>query len=155
MSRARAFARVCAFLGFGFGCLSGVNPELAVAKPRAIVLPPRTPVSGPAPVIVALHGMCGGPEYVCASFEHAATSRGFLVCPRATLACAGGGVSWDAGHAAADIEDAVAQAVNDYPGRVDRSQRTLVGFSQGAFIAMRLAHESPGRWPRLVLLAAK
>ncbi|HVU04151.1 MAG TPA: alpha/beta hydrolase-fold protein [Polyangiaceae bacterium] len=157
----RAFLRAFA-LGFWICCVLGkeptavakVRPQLRVEASSTLVFAPKTFTGVPAPVTVALHGMCGGPE-MCGAFAAAATERGFLVCPRAPIACPGGGTLWDAARSSDAVEAAVADVVRDHPGRVDAGQRTLVGFSQGAFVAMRLANEAPTRWPRVVLLAAK
>jgi predicted esterase len=124
--------------------------------PEMLVVPPSDGVAGPHPVTVMLHGMCGAPENECSYFENAATRGTWLICPRATLKCPSGGSTWSFSRREETVEAAVARVAAAFPGRVDTdSNRTLIGFSLGAFVAMDLANRAPSRWSRVVLIGAK
>jgi predicted esterase len=127
---------------------------LSVEGVPVLVHPPSETREAPATVTVMLHGMCDVPERECPAFASAVAKRGFLVCPRGPSPCAGGGATWSSG-ATHLVERAVAALVARYPGRVDATARTLIGFSLGAFVAARIAAEDPVHWPHLVLIAAK
>lgn len=129
---------------------------------QTVVVAPATPdapARRPAPAVVYLHGMCGEPENGCAWLADGAASFGWLVCPRANGACAGGGpgASWSGNLAArrASIDDALAVAAREHPGAIDLVARTvLVGFSQGAYLALDLALATPQKYKGLLLIGA-
>jgi predicted esterase len=124
--------------------------------PGVLVYPPDGDRSRPHPVTVMLHGMCDVPENECPYFSGVATKTSWLVCPRATLSCAGGGAIWPASRRTELVEAAIARVAAEHPGEVDTErERTLIGFSLGAFVAMDLANRAPSRWSRVLLLAAK
>jgi predicted esterase len=113
-------------------------------------------VSTPRPVIAYLHGMWASPEQSCGTFIKAAAPFGWLVCPRGN-APLGQGRMW-AGtgadalrqlHRALDAAGALA------PGKLDRADGTLVGYSNGAYFAAEAACAEKGRWTGLVLLSMK
>ncbi len=124
-------------------------------KPEVIVFPPRDDSDGPKPVAVMLHGMCHAPEHECPYFANVMTKRGWLVCPRASLTCEGGGPIWSYTKKYDTVEAAVDRVKNRYPGRVRDENRTLMGFSLGALAAMDLAHWGNGKWQTVVLIGAK
>lgn len=107
----------------------------------------------PAPIVL-LHGICGEPRNSCAVLGEIA--RGDVVCARADLACPAGGAMWSGGAGAiARIEAAVDDAARASGGRIDpRGPRVLVGFSQGAYVALRAMQARPGRYPAAVLIGA-
>lgn len=167
-SRTRAASRAKAKVRswFGIGALlaftSGARaatPEWIPAEdsnPGLMVYEPQGDRSVPRPITVMLHGMCGLPENECPHFASTVTRDSWLVCPRATKACPNGGATWSLQGRSETVEAAVARVVERYPGRVDpNAERTLIGFSLGAFVALDLAEEDPGRWSRLVLIGAK
>jgi predicted esterase len=113
--------------------------------------------SAPRPAVVYLNGRCGVTTNGCPHFREGAEPFGWLVCPPANVACPGGGASW--GGSPSDRRDLVANAVSDvaraFPGEVDASAPTvLVGFSQGAWIALDLARQTPSRYRGLLLIGA-
>ncbi len=105
-----------------------------------------------APPMVLLHGICGEPVNGCSVF--AGLGRGDLVCARADLACPSGGAMWSGGGGALRrIEDAVTRAASE--GRFGlEAPRALIGFSQGAYVALRAARAKPGRYPSMLLIGA-
>ena len=123
---------------------------------EVLVFAPRGDRATPRPVAVMLHGMCDLPERECPYFAPVVTRGAWLVCPRATLSCAGGGATWAAPRRAEIVEASIARLAAAHPGEVDADHdRTLIGFSLGAFMAMDLANHAPSRWARVFLLAAK
>ncbi len=99
--------------------------------------------------------MWASPEDSCSYFVEAATPHGFLVCPRGN-APLGAGHMWGGDYttvvprlrAALDAADALA------PGVLDRTHGgTLVGFSNGAAFALKIALAEEGRWSGLVLMS--
>jgi predicted esterase len=168
----RAYAsrrRVRLFASLALGCAPGLFSQRSVAEPSmgsplmlrddrgqlaAVAYPPRD-LSVPRPVTVMLHGMCGAPERECPSYAPAVADHGWLVCPRAPVACEGGGHSWSFVTTDQVIENALAKLTQARPDAVDPRGRTLIGFSLGAVAAMQVAHEGHGRYRRVVLIGAK
>lgn len=141
-------------------------PQLHVASPElfrsddgatdVVVYPPKhLDPSAPKPVTVMLHGMCDEPTNECPYFAPAVTAQSWLVCPRGGTRCAGGGSTWD-GRSMETVEAAVDRVVQAHGSLVDaRAGRTLIGFSLGGIVGMDLAHRSAGRYPRVILIAAR
>jgi predicted esterase len=125
-------------------------------KTDVIVYPPSTGGS-PRSLLLMLHGMCDPPENECPTFAGEATADRFLLCPRATMRCDGGGTIWNGQPELRDqaVEDAVRRVTAALPGEVATTGHTLVGFSLGAFAAVDVAQRQKGRWKTLVLLGAK
>jgi predicted esterase len=99
--------------------------------------------------------MWASPEDSCPSFEIAAAPHGFLVCPRGN-APLGAGHMWSGDYAAvsARIKTALDAADALSPGALDRTHDgTLMGFSNGAAFAVKIAIAEEGRWSGLVLMA--
>ena len=128
------------------------------AQPRAqgYVIRPRDR-SGPMPVTVFLHGLCGDPASACPRFREGVDDRSWLLCPSAPQRCEGGGASWNPSGLAssASIRRAVDAVDRLAPGEVDRAAPgVLIGFSQGAYIAERVARSAPGRWRGVAFVGA-
>jgi predicted esterase len=122
--------------------------------PGVLIFPAR--VSGPRPITVVLHGMCGEPSRTCSHFAEQVTATANLVCPRASERCAGGGVSWPQAGFAQAVEAAVARAKLALPEPADDEHgRTLIGYSLGAYRALDIAQSTPGKYPRVMLIGAK
>ena len=127
-------------------------PETADA-PGVVIF--RARGSGPSPMTIVLHGMCGDAARTCSHFAAAVTESAHLICPRASARCAGGGASFPEQGVGAAVESAVARA-KSVLGEVDESHgRTLIGYSMGAFRALRVAQGSAAKYPRLMLIGAK
>src|SRR5450755_4204407 len=130
--------------------------EAEASAGKAFVFPPKDESHVPRPVTVMLHGMCGHPESACAPFVDVATSRGWLVCPRAEDAC-GGGTRWrlhgpDDGQLG---EASVRAVVRDHQGQVDAAApRVIVGFSLGGIAAVQIAQGTTGQYVGLVVVAS-
>jgi predicted esterase len=106
------------------------------------------------PPIVYMHGMWASPEDSCSYFESAAAPHGFLVCARGNTPF-GAGHRWggDIGAVAARVGSAIDAAEALAPGAMVRRGGTLMGFSNGASFAMKLAVAQPGQWSSLILMA--
>jgi predicted esterase len=113
--------------------------------------------SGPRPLTVLLHGMCGDALRTCSHFASEVTKGAHLVCPRASVSCPGGGVSWPERGVAEAVETAVERANGLLGERVDeRRGRTLIGYSLGAFRAVGIVQGgNTTRYPRVMLIGAK
>jgi predicted esterase len=119
---------------------------------------PPADASTPGAPIVYLHGMWATPEDSCPLLQHAATARGFLVCPRGNSPSPPEGRMWTGTYAtvAPSLHAALATASALSPGALDRhASGTLVGYSNGAYFAAEIAMHEPGRWTGLVLLSMR
>jgi predicted esterase len=119
---------------------------------------PPVDASAPRAPIVYLHGMWATPEDSCHLLAHAATARGFLVCPRGNSPSSPAGRMWTGTYAtvAPSVHAALATASALSPGALDRTASgTLVGYSNGAYFAAEIAMHEPGRWTGLVLLSMR
>jgi predicted esterase len=122
--------------------------------PGVVIFPAR--VSGPRPITVVLHGMCGDPSRTCSHFAEQVTVSANLVCPLASEHCAGGGASWPQAGFAQAVEAAVERAKAALPEPADDEQgRTLIGYSLGAYRALEIAQSTPGKYPRVMLIGAR
>jgi pimeloyl-ACP methyl ester carboxylesterase len=112
---------------------------------------------GKPPVTVFMGGVCSNTNAYLQTFPHAAQKTGGVVGIEGDQLC-GPGVdphfrtySWDAGRQHARIEAALAAAgLTEIP----KEGLTLVGYSQGASLAEQLAARYPGRYARIVIIAA-
>jgi predicted esterase len=140
-----------------FSLLAGVLFASARAHgPWGVAYSPAD-VTTPRPPIVYLHGMWASPEDSCGYFERASTPFGFLVCPRGN-APFGEGRMWSGTYAsvAPSVHAAIRAAEALAPGKLDRSGGgTLVGYSNGAYFAVEVAKNEPGKWTGLVLLSMR
>jgi predicted esterase len=137
---------------------SSVPPVIELTEtaelPGVVIFPARA--SGPRPITVVLHGMCGEPIRTCSHFAAQVTESANLVCPRASQRCAGGGVSWPQAGFADAVEAAVQRAKTALPEAADDEHgRTLIGYSLGAYRALEIAQNSSGKYPRVMLIGAK
>ncbi len=153
-------AKVCVAIGL----LSNVAlaetkaPEVFTegdAGPGMLAYPPDDR-SAPRPITVMLHGMCSEPERACRHFASTINQEGWLLCPRATRRCDGGGSTWPQTGFAGAIEAGIERVKAAHPGELDESDgRTLIGFSLGAFRGLELAQSAHGEYPRVMLIGAK
>jgi predicted esterase len=108
------------------------------------------------PVIMYLHGRGGNPAGDCRRWAKVARRRGWLVCPTGPGA-RGGGRDWQ-GNWAAGMHVAVktVQALRKrYGRRVQLYGNTLIGFSEGAYVAMNVGVRQPRTFNRWLILAGK
>jgi predicted esterase len=153
-----AQALVCLLITFFSLSLSAQPMEVfeeGDGEPGIVAYPPRDR-SLARPVTIMLHGMCSEPERACRHFASTINEDGWLLCPRASQRCDGGGSTWPQRGFDARIEAGVERVKRRFAGELDDSGgRTLIGFSLGAFRALDLAHAGRGRYPRVILIGAK
>jgi LysM repeat protein/predicted esterase len=110
---------------------------------------------GLRPVIVVLHGRGGDASSFCKRWAPVARSLGWLVCPSGP-ADRGSGRTWNNDWGTGRrIVDATLQALRKkYGRRVQLYGNTLVGFSEGAFVAMNIGVREARTFNRWLILAA-
>jgi len=116
-------------------------------KPRA---------KGPRPILMYLHGRGGNPAEDCRKWAKVGTQFGWVVCPAGPGDNGGGGRSWanGAGDAQKIIDGAVQALRTKYHGKVQRHGNVLIGFSEGAFIAMQVGLKDQSTWTKWLILGA-
>lgn len=107
------------------------------------------------PVIFFLHGRGGDAASDCRRWARIARKLGWLVCPSGPVLHGGGrswGNNWMAGH---DTMMGALQALRaKYGRRVQLYGNTLVGFSEGAHVAMNVGVRQPRTFNRWLILGA-
>lgn len=111
---------------------------------------------GMRPVIMYLHGRGGNPMEECRKWAKVATQFGWMVCPQGPSDRGGGARAWDNNAiAGGQIADATVKALRaKYKRRVQLHGNVLIGFSEGAFVAMQVGLRDPATWSRWLILAA-
>ncbi len=111
---------------------------------------------GLKPVLVYLHGRGGNPAEECRKWAHVATQFGWVLCPSGPEDRGDGARGWSNN---AMLGGQVAKAALDalraeYKHRVQLHGNVLIGFSEGAFVAMQVGLRDPETWSRWLILAA-
>jgi predicted esterase len=112
------------------------------------------PPSSRALTVVYLHGIHGLPANGCPWLRDGASELGWLVCPEANERLSNGTFSW--GGTVASQREVVARAERaaQAQGADPSAANVLVGFSQGAYVALDLVRAHLGRYRGLVLIGA-
>jgi predicted esterase len=128
--------------------------ELEGGLPEAFYFAPR--VRGARPVIMFLHGRGGNPQEDCRKWAPIATQFGWLVCPQGPEDRGGGSRAWQNNVAAGQsiIDASIAALRAKYKNKVRSRDSVLIGFSEGAFLAMQIGLHKPERWNRWLIVAA-
>ncbi|MCL2822859.1 MAG: LysM peptidoglycan-binding domain-containing protein [Polyangiaceae bacterium] len=107
------------------------------------------------PVIMVFHGRGGNPSAFCTRWAPIARPHGWLVCPSAPHPH-GDGFSWENDWVAAKgIATASLNALRGkYARRVQLRGNTLIGYSEGAFVAMNIGVRDSRTYNRWLILAA-
>jgi len=116
-------------------------------KPRA---------KGSKPILMYLHGRGGNPAEDCRKWARVGTQFGWVVCPSGPETSESGGRSWGngAGYAQAIIDDTILALRAKYKSKVKRRGNILIGFSEGAFVAMQVGVADQRTWDRWLILGA-
>jgi predicted esterase len=116
-------------------------------KPRA---------RGAKPILMYLHGRGGNPAEDCRKWARVGTQFGWVVCPSGPETSESGGRSWGngAGYAHQIVDDVVVALRAKYKGKVQRRGNILIGFSEGAFVAMQVGLKDQRTWDRWLILGA-
>lgn len=111
---------------------------------------------GMRPVITYLHGRGADPASECRKWARVATQFGWVLCPSGQEDRGGGARGWNNDAAGGrGVVDAALQALRaKYKRRVQLRGNVLVGFSEGAFVAMQVGLREPGTFSRWLILAA-
>jgi predicted esterase len=122
--------------------------------PDAYYYRPRN--RGLRPVLMYLHGRGGNPGEDCRKWAKVGTQFGWVVCPQGPEDRGGGARSWlNSAQSGKEIMDATLHALREQFGhRVQTRQNVLIGFSEGAFVAMQVGLRDPKTWSRWLILAA-
>lgn len=122
-------------------------PDAYYYKPRA---------KGPKPILMYLHGRGGNAQEDCRKWAKVGTQFGWVVCPQGPGAFESGGRTWSNGVASAQtIIDKTIDALRaKYKGRVQRRGNVLIGFSEGAFVAMNVGLKDQNTWSKWLVLGA-
>ncbi|MBX3190780.1 MAG: hypothetical protein KF819_27530 [Labilithrix sp.] len=122
--------------------------------PDAFYYRARGPKSRTKPVVMYLHGRGGNPAEDCRKWAKVATQFGWVVCPSGPGDNGGGARTW-AGGDSQRVIDATLRALRDkYKNRVQRRSNILIGFSEGAFVAMQVGLKDQSTWSKWLILAA-
>ena len=138
--------------------------ETAVGPPERLELPGMAPAfyytptagRGLKPILLYLHGRGGNPEADCTKWGQVAREFGWIVCPSGPENRGGGARGWSNNWLSAKnvVDRAVAALREKYGRRVQLRGNTLIGFSEGAFIAMNIGVREPEVFNRWLILAA-
>jgi predicted esterase len=135
----------------------------SIADPQRLEVPGyadayyyRPRVKGLRPVLMYLHGRGGNPAEDCRKWARVGTQFGWVVCPQGPEDQGNGARSWNNSvPAGQEIMNATLHALHDkYKGKVQTRNNVLIGFSEGAFIAMQVGLHDPKTWSRWLILAA-
>jgi predicted esterase len=116
----------------------------------------RPRVGGRARVFVYLHARGADPRENCARFAPVVTPRGWLICPQGPGIRGDGHRVWNNNATLAHTYTMAAldALVRRFPRRVRRNDNVVMGFSEGAFVAMQTGLMEPVVFPRWVIFAA-
>jgi predicted esterase len=161
----------CVLLAVGLALVGFPTRAAAAPAPARVSLAPeRLDVegSGPAyfysplarhglkPVIVYLHGRGGNPELDCTKWGQVAREFGWILCPSGPEDRGGGARGWANNWMGSKevVDRAVAALRARFGRRVQLRGNTLIGFSEGAFVAMNVGVREPETFNRWLILAA-
>lgn len=127
--------------------------ELRQESTTILAFPPRAPAAKPV-TVVYLHGIHGRAENGCPWLKEGASEIGWLVCPSANAHLSNDTYSWSGNVAEQRAVVARAERAAQAQGADPAGAGVLVGFSQGAYVALDLVHARLGRYRGLVLIGA-
>ena len=125
-------------------------------SPDAFYFKPRGSAGRPRPILMYLHGRGGNPAEDCRKWAKVGSQFGWVVCPQGPGDSGTGGRTWSngAGDAQKVIDGTVAALRAKYHGRVQRHGNVLIGFSEGAFVAMQVGLKDQSTWTKWLILGA-
>ena len=135
----------------------------ALGDPEVLELPGipdalfyRAQVGGRRRVFVYLHPRNGDPREGCRQFSTVVTRFGWLLCPQGPGVGRDGRRQWNNNPILARqyTTAAVNALFRRFPRRTRVTDNVLMGFSEGAFVAMQTGLNEPMMFPRWVIFAA-
>lgn len=116
----------------------------------------RSSVAGRARVYVYLHARNADPRESCRQFAAVVPRFGWLVCPVGPGIGADGHRQWNNNPVVARqyATTAVNALFQRFPRRARATDNVLMGFSEGAFVALQTGLNEPVMFPRWVIFAA-
>lgn len=108
------------------------------------------------PVIMYLHGRGAEPDRYCRRWASVARRFGWVVCPQGPEDRGGGRRGWANNWLLANriVFNTLNALRNKYGRRVQLYGNTLIGFSEGAFVAMNIGVHDPRAFNRWLILGA-
>jgi predicted esterase len=112
--------------------------------------------NGMKPVLMYLHGRGGNPLEDCRKWARVGRQFGWVVCPQGPGQSDTGGRTWANGPADAQktVDNTVLALREKYHRRVQLRGNVLIGFSEGAFVAMNVGMKDQRAWNRWLILGA-
>lgn len=113
-------------------------------------------VRGMKPVLMYLHGRGGNPAADCRKWARVGTQFGWVVCPSGPETTESGGRTWGngAGYAQQILTKTIEALRAKYERKVQLYGNVLIGFSEGAFVAMQVGLADQKTWNRWLILGA-
>lgn len=132
------------------------GPERLDLGQGAVAYYYRPKSSGQRPVVMYLHGRGGNPEQDCEKWSKVARDIGWLLCPSGIENRGNGTRGWANNWRAskAVIDGALSSLREKFGRRVQLYGNILVGYSEGAFVAMNVGVRDPRVYNRWLILAA-
>ena len=111
-------------------------------------------VRGMKPVLMYLHGRGGNPAADCRKWARVGTQFGWVVCPSGPETTESGGRTWGngAGYAQQILIKTIEALRAKYERKVQLYGNVLIGFSEGAFVAMQVGLADQKTWNRWLIL---
>jgi predicted esterase len=172
VSIVRGVRRLCAFLAViavllltlvGGESVAWAKTTHAVADAKRLEVPGyadafyyRPRGRGMKPVLVYLHGRGGNPSEDCRKWAHVATQFGWVLCPSGPEDRGEGARGWsnNAPLGGVVVKASLDALRTEFKRRVQLRGNVLIGFSEGAFVAMQVGLRDPQTWSRWLILAA-
>lgn len=114
----------------------------------------RPQVKGTKPVLMYLHGKGGNPAEDCKKWARVGSQFGWVVCPSGPEEAPNGGRMWSGGDARRIIDATMLALRAKFEGKVQRRGNILIGFSEGAFVAMQVGLKDQATWSKWLFLGA-
>lgn len=137
--------------------ISGTEPNVLMVPHQApaYFYPPASR-KGRKPVIVWVHGRGGDPAADCRKWSHVTRDHGWLLCPSGPEDRGGSARGWNNNWTQAkSTVDAALHALKGKQGsHIQSKGHVLIGFSEGALVAMNMGVRDPDTFNRWLILAA-
>jgi predicted esterase len=108
------------------------------------------------PIVLWVHGRGGHPESDCRKWSQVTRPYGWLLCPSGPEDRGDGARGWNNSwpQSKTTIDAAVAALRKEHGRSIRTHGHILIGFSEGAYVAMNVGVREPGTFNRWLILAA-